>query len=327
MWQRYLLLGCSLCVVVCAWCAQTYSVKGRVVSRETGEGVPFVSVGIWNSSRGTTTDSVGGYRIGNLPPGAYRVQVSSVGYKTYVSPEFRITSYDYTLDIGLEESQVALGEVSVVAAPFRSSVESPIARRVIGVQEIEKSPGANRDISKVVNSFPGVATVAGGGYRNDLMIRGGGPAENKFYLDGVEIPNINHFSTQGASGGPVGIIDADLIREVNFYTGAFPVNRGNALSSVFDFKLLDSTPDRYTFKGTVGASELAVGSKGHIGSRTTYVVSVRQSYLQLLFSLLDMPFLPRYTDAQFKIKTRFSQAHKDPFLAGARAHCAGAGGH
>ena len=310
MWQRYLLLGCSLCVVVCAWCAQTYSVKGRVVSRETGEGVPFVSVGIWNSSRGTTTDSVGGYRIGNLPPGAYRVQVSSVGYKTYVSPEFRITSYDYTLDIGLEESQVALGEVSVVAAPFRSSVESPIARRVIGVQEIEKSPGANRDISKVVNSFPGVATVAGGGYRNDLMIRGGGPAENKFYLDGVEIPNINHFSTQGASGGPVGIIDADLIREVNFYTGAFPVNRGNALSSVFDFKLLDGTPDRYTFKGTVGASELAVGSKGHIGSRTTYVVSVRQSYLQLLFSLLDMPFLPRYTDAQFKIKTRFSQAHE-----------------
>ena len=219
MWQRYLLLGCSLCVVVCAWCAQTYSVKGRVVSRETGEGVPFVSVGIWNSSRGTTTDSVGGYRIGNLPPGAYRVQVSSVGYKTYVSPEFRITSYDYTLDIGLEESQ-------------------------------------------------------------------------------------------GASGGPVGIIDADLIREVNFYTGAFPVNRGNALSSVFDFKLLDGTPDRYTFKGTVGASELAVGSKGHIGSRTTYVVSVRQSYLQLLFSLLDMPFLPRYTDAQFKIKTRFSQAHE-----------------
>ena len=207
MWRQCVLCLCLWCATSWAWGVQTYSVKGRVFSRATGEGVPFVNVGIWNTSRGTTTDSVGNYRIGNLPPGMYRVQVSSVGYKTYVSPEFHITTYDYTLDIGLDESQVALGEVSVVAAPFRRSVESPIAMRVIGVQEIEKSPGANRDISKVVNAFPGVATVAGGGYRNDLMIRGGGPAENKFYLDGVEIPNINHFSTQGASGGPVGIID------------------------------------------------------------------------------------------------------------------------
>lgn len=297
-------------VFISAYGAQTYSVKGVVTSHATGEGLPFVSVGIWNTPMGTMTDSLGNYFIGNLSPGMYRIQVSSVGYKTYVSPEFRISSYDYTLDIALEESQVALREVSVVAAPFRSSIESPIAMRVIGVQEIEKSPGANRDISKVVNSFPGVASAVGNGYRNDLMIRGGGPSENKFFLDGVEIPNINHFSTQGASGGPVGIIDADLIREVNFYTGAFPVSRGNALSSVFDFKLLDGTPDKYTFKGTVGASELALTSKGHIGNKTTYIVSVRQSYLQLLFSLLDMPFLPRYTDAQFKVKTRFSQEHE-----------------
>ena len=297
-------------VFISAYGAQTYSVKGVVTSHATGEGLPFVSAGIWNTPMGTMTDSLGNYFIGNLSPGMYRIQVSSVGYKTYVSPEFRISSYDYTLDIALEESQVALSEVSVVAAPFRSSIESPIAMRVIGVQEIEKSPGANRDISKVVNSFPGVASAVGNGYRNDLMIRGGGPSENKFFLDGVEIPNINHFSTQGASGGPVGIIDADLIREVNFYTGAFPVSRGNALSSVFDFKLLDGTPDKYTFKGTVGASELALTSKGHIGNKTTYIVSVRQSYLQLLFSLLDMPFLPRYTDAQFKVKTRFSQEHE-----------------
>ena len=297
-------------IFISAYGAQTYSVKGVVTSRATGEGLPFVSMGIWNTPMGTMTDSLGNYFIGNLSPGMYRIQVSSVGYKTYVSPEFRISSYDYTLDIALEESQVALSEVSVVAAPFRSSIESPIAMRVIGVQEIEKSPGANRDISKVVNSFPGVASAVGNGYRNDLMIRGGGPSENKFFLDGVEIPNINHFSTQGASGGPVGIIDADLIREVNFYTGASPVSRGNALSSVFDFKLLDGTPDKYTFKGTVGASEVALTSKGHIGNKTTYIVSVRQSYLQLLFSLLDMPFLPRYTDAQFKVKTRFSQEHE-----------------
>ena len=292
-------------IFISAYGAQTYSVKGVVTSRATGEGLPFVSMGIWNTPMGTMTDSLGNYFIGNLSPGMYRIQVSSVGYKTYVSPEFRISSYDYTLDIALEESQVALSEVSVVAAPFRSSIESPIAMRVIGVQEIEKSPGANRDISKVVNSFPGVASAVGNGYRNDLMIRGGGPSENKFFLDGVEIPNINHFSTQGASGGPVGILNADLIREVNFYTGAFPTDKGNALSSVLDFKLRDGDMERNSLKATLGASEVSLASNGHLGKKTSYLVSVRQSYLQFLFDMLGLPFLPTFTDAQFKLKTRF----------------------
>lgn len=284
---------------------QTYAVKGRVVDRESRESV-------WNSTQGVMTDSLGNYVIENLVPGMYRLQFSIVGYRTYVTPEFRVSSHDYRIDAELEENQVDLKEIEVVASPFRRSLESPISSRVIGLQEIEKSPGANRDISKVVNSFPGVASAVGNGYRNDLLVRGGGPSENRFYLDGVEIPNINHFSTQGASGGPVGIIDADFIREVNFYTGAFPANRGNALSSVLDFKLLDGNTEKRTVKATVGASEVSLTSNGYItkNKKTTYLVSVRQSYLQLLFKVLDMPFLPRYTDAQFKIKTRFSQAHE-----------------
>ena len=291
---------------------QTYAVKGRVVDRESREPLSFASVSVWNSTQGVMTDSLGNYVIENLVPGMYRLQFSIVGYRTCVTPEFRVSSHDYRIDAELEENQVDLKEIEVVASPFRRSLESPISSRVIGLQEIEKSPGANRDISKVVNSFPGVASAVGNGYRNDLLVRGGGPSENRFYLDGVEIPNINHFSTQGASGGPVGIIDADFIREVNFYTGAFPANRGNALSSVLDFKLLDGNTEKRTVKATVGASEVSLTSNGYItkNKKTTYLVSVRQSYLQLLFKVLDMPFLPRYTDAQFKIKTRFSQAHE-----------------
>lgn len=129
-------------------------------------------------------------------------------------------------------------------------------------------------------------------------------------MDGIEIPNINHFSTQGASGGPIGIIDADFIREVDFYTGAFPVNRGNALSSVLDFRLQDGNSDRNTIKATVGASEIALGANGPIGNKTTYQISARQSYLQLLFRTLKMSFLPTFTDAQFKVKTRFTQNHE-----------------
>ena len=172
------------------------------------------------------------------------------------------------------------------------------------MQEIEKSPGANRDISRIVQSYPGVS-FSPIGYRNDLIVRGGSPSENRFYLDGVEIPNINHFSTQGASGGPVGILNADLIREVNFYTGAFPTDKGNALSSVLDFKLRDGDMERNSLKATLGASEVSLASNGHLGKKTSYLVSVRQSYLQFLFDMLGLPFLPTFTDAQFKLKTRF----------------------
>ena len=190
------------------------------------------------------------------------------------------------------------------ASPFRRDIESPVSLRIIGLQEIEKSPGANRDISRIVQSYPGV-TFSPIGYRNDLIVRGGSPSENRFYLDGVEIPNINHFSTQGASGGPVGILNADLIREVNFYTGAFPTDKGNALSSVLDFKLRDGDMERNSLKATLGASEVSLASNGHLGKKTSYLVSVRQSYLQFLFDMLGLPFLPTFTDAQFKLKTRF----------------------
>jgi hypothetical protein len=209
----------------------------------------------------------------------------------------------------MEESPTELTGVTVTASPFRRVTETPVSLRIIGLQEIEKSPGANRDISRIVQSYPGVA-FSPAGYRNDLIVRGGAPSENRFYLDGVEIPNINHFSTQGASGGPVGIINADLIREVNFYTGAFPAERGNAMSSVLDFKLRDGDLEKNSLKATLGASEASLTSNGHLSEKTTYLVSLRQSYLQFLFKALGLPFLPTYTDAQFKLKTRFNEANE-----------------
>ena len=242
---------------------------------------------------------------GEVPPGIYRLQASAVGYKTILTPEYIVSTKDLTIQIETEENLTELEGVTVTASPFRRDPESPVGLRIIGLQEIEKSPGANRDISRIVQSYPGVA-FSPAGYRNDLIVRGGSPSENRFYLDGVEIPNINHFSTQGASGGPVGIINADLIREVNFYTGAFPTDRGNAMSSVLDFKLRDGDMERNSLKATLGASEVSLASNGHIGKKTSYLVSVRQSYLQFLFDMLGLPFLPTFTDAQFKLKIRFN---------------------
>lgn len=283
----------------------THRIKGTVIDKASRQPLEFINVLVLGLGRGGVTDAEGHFNIGEVPPGIYRLQASAVGYKTILTPEYIVSTKDLTIQIETEENLTELEGVTVIASPFRRDPESPVGLRIIGLQEIEKSPGANRDISRIVQSYPGVA-FSPAGYRNDLIVRGGSPSENRFYLDGVEIPNINHFSTQGASGGPVGIINADLIREVNFYTGAFPTDRGNAMSSVLDFKLRDGDMERNSLKATLGASEVSLASNGHIGKKTSYLVSVRQSYLQFLFDMLGLPFLPTFTDAQFKLKTRFN---------------------
>lgn len=308
----------SFFILLCCLCwnvfAAEYQIKGVVINKSTRQPLEFVNVLVVGLGIGASTDANGNFLITQVPPGIYRLQASFLGYKTELTPEYRVNHVTPYVQIELEEENASLNEVVVTASPFQKVPESPVSLRVIGLQEIEKAPGANRDISKVVQNYPGVA-FSPIGYRNDLIVRGGGPSENRFYLDGVEIPNINHFSTQGASGGPVGLIDADLIRSVKFYSGAFPADKGNALSSVLDFSLRDGDMERNSLKATLGASEVSLSSNGHIGNKTSYLVSVRQSYLQALFKILGLPFLPAYTDASFKIKTRFD-SHNELTLLG-----------
>lgn len=286
-----------------------HQIKGTVIEKNSRQPLEFINVMVLGLNKGGVTNAEGHFTIEQVPPGIYRLQATAIGYKSVTTPEYILSTKDLNISIEMEENLTELAGVTVTASPFRRDLESPVSLRIIGLQEIEKSPGANRDISRIVQSYPGVA-FSPIGYRNDLIVRGGSPSENRFYLDGVEIPNINHFSTQGASGGPVGILNADLIREVNFYTGAFPTDRGNALSSVLDFKLRDGNMEHNSVKATLGASEVSLASNGHIGKKTSYLVSVRQSYLQFLFDMLDLPFLPTFTDAQFKLKTRFNEQNE-----------------
>lgn len=294
------LIGC--CAL--AQAAEGYVVRGRVVDKLTREPIPYANVTLFGyPDHGAPTDSVGVFRIEQVPPGICRLSVSCIGYKALLSPEFMVSAKTPFVELELEEDAALLGEVTVQTTTLRRIKESPVGLQIIGLHEIEKSPGGNRDISKIVRSYPGVS-FSPIGYRNDLIVRGGSPSENRFYLDGVEIPNINHFATQGASGGPVSILNADLIREVQFYTGAFPADKAGALSSVMDIRLSDGNPDANSFKATLGASEVSLSGTGHFSDRTTYLFSIRQSYLQLLFKMLGLPFLPNYIDGQFKIKTK-----------------------
>lgn len=286
----------------------TYTIRGEVRDNITNAPIPYATVQIWQKGIGSVCDSSGIYEIKHIAPGTYRLEASCLGYKPTVSPEFMITNKDKSVDLLLEESKEMLKEVNIVATPFRRMNESPLSVQIIGLQEIEKSPGANRDISRVLQSFPGVASTPA--FRNDLIVRGGSPSENRFFIDGVEIPNINHFATQGASGGPVGILNADFIREIKFYSGAFPSNRGEAVSSVLDFSLTDGNREKASIRAVVGASEISLSSNGPLGKKTTYSISIRRSYLQFLFKTLGLAILPTFTDGQFKIKTRFNQHHE-----------------
>ena len=278
-------------------------IKGRVFNSKTNEGVPFATIQIWGTTTGAVTDIDGNFSFSGLKPGFAELRVSSVGFKTYISSAVMVTnSNQVTLDIPLEESEVSIGEVIVKASPFAKKIETPISIRIIGIDEIEKNPGGNRDISKVIQSYPGVASTPA--FRNDVIVRGGGPNENRFYIDNVEIPYLNHFSTQGSSGGPVGIINVDFVQSVDFLSGAFPASKGNALSSILNFNFIDGNKEKMKYRATVGASDLGLTLNGPVGEKGTILVSVRRSYLKFLFSALKLPFLPTYTDFQLKYKIR-----------------------
>ena len=236
------------------------AVKGRVFNSKNNETIPYATILISETAKGVVTDEEGNFDIKNVEPGFYKIKVSAIGFKTYYSESFRITNANGAkILVPMEEEDISLEQVVVKPSYFRKREESPVSLRSIGIDEIEKSPGSNRDISKVIQSYPGVSSSSA--TRNDIVVRGGGPSESRFYLDGIEIPNLNHFATQGASGGPVGIINVDFIREVNFYSGAFPASRGNALSAVLEFNQREAD-EKLKFRGTIGATDMAVEAEG-----------------------------------------------------------------
>lgn len=305
--KKFILLLVSL--LPCGLQAQSGIIKGRVYDEVTNEGLPFGAVFLQETSFGTYTDSLGNFELGDIPPGLYNVEARYGGYKARVIYEVQVTnSKPYVLEIGMEEDDNALDSVQIVASPFRTIEESPTSLQTIGTNEIKRYPGGNRDISRVIQALPGVNSTVS--FRNDILIRGGGPNENRFYIDGIETPNINHFATQGASGGPVGLLNVDFIGEVDFYSAAFPATRGNALSSILEFRQRAARDDRLGFTATVGASDLALTLEGPTGENASFLFSARRSYLQLLFKLIGLPFLPTYNDFQYKHEFNFGKRHQ-----------------
>lgn len=293
--------------------AQNGIIRGKVTDKLSNKPIAFANILENKTGKGVVTDDDGNFEIDGLMPGLYDITASFVGYTDVTVYEIQVSNSKPALvNIELEEAAEQLSEVVVQASPFKKTEESPVSLRTIGVAEIQRNPGGNRDISKVLQSLPGV--VSPSSFRNDLIIRGGAPNENRFFLDDVEVPNINHFATQGASGGPVGLINVNFINEVDFYSGAFPANRGNALSSVLSFRQRDGRDDRLGGTFMVGASDIGVTLEGPLSDKTTFLLSARRSYLQFLFQAIGLPFLPTYNDFQAKVKYRINERNELTFI-------------
>jgi hypothetical protein len=288
-------------------------VRGKVVNSSSNVGLPLVKIQLLDQQIGAISSEDGSYEINGIAPGVYSFKASSPGFKDQIINEITVTNArSIDLDFFLEVVIVEQKEVTIRANRFQRNVESPLSLKSLNSTEIERLPGANRDVSKVIAALPGVASRAT--FRNDIIIRGGSPGENKFYLDGIEVPNINHFATQGSSGGPVGLLNVNFIREVDFYSGAFPANRANGLSSVISFKQKDGNKDGLITNFALGSSDAALTFDGPIGKKVNFIFSARRSYLQFLFAALKLPILPTYNDFQYKVNVKLNDKNKISFI-------------
>jgi len=266
---------------------------------------------IEGTEKGAISDENGFFQISEIKPQSYNLLVSYVGYQSKKIFNIIIKSKgNQTLEIYLLESAQELDEVVLFESPFKKSKETPLSINTFSRVEIESYPGADNDVTKVVQSMPGLSPSVGG-FRNDIIIRGGAPNETVYYLDEIEIPNINHFSTQGSAGGPQGMINISFIDEVTLSTSAFGVEYDNPLSGVLQFNQKNGNPREISGNFRFGASDSAITVEGPLSkeenNNTTFIFSARKSYLQFLFKLIGLPIRPDYWDFQGKINHKIDE--------------------
>lgn len=285
----------------------TQTLRGQVVDMDTQEGVAYASVILPDSRHGVYTDEEGYYELEKVPIGRLLIQVSYPGYETRVIPNVIVMSGKETvLDIELQESYQTIDSVVIAARAHPGEVNNEMAlisARNLSVEQTKRYAGSMNDPARLVATFAGVGTTGSG--NNDIIVRGNNPRFVQWRLEGIEIPNPNHFSQEGLTGGPVNALNSQMLANSAFYSGAYAPQYGNALSGIFDMELRKGNHAKreYAFSlGIIGTDLTAEGpfKKGYKGS---YLVNYRYSTLDLITQLgvIDFNGIPRYQDGSFKI--------------------------
>lgn len=274
-------------------------IRGQVVERGTGRPLAGAAVEVVDGPGPVFTDGQGRFTLRDVPVGTVTVRARLLRYETLEVPDVRVTEgRATTLTLELREGALALEGIEVRPARLVTRDDAPTSTIRLSAEEVRRTAGGQTDISRTLLSLPGV--VGGVDNRNDLLVRGGGPGENAYWLDGIRIPRINHFETQGVGGGALGLLNVEFIEDTDFYAGGFPARYGDALSSVLVVRNRRGASDRFRGDVTVGASEAGFTVDGPLGERGTLLFSLRRSYLQFLFQLLDLPIRPAYWDTQLR---------------------------
>lgn len=293
---------------------QSGLIIGTVQDVNTGKSLYGVTISINDSTIKTRSDSSGQFRI-DVPVGTYKISASTLGYTTQIKYNIVVGSGSpQLLNFELQPVSTNLKEVNISFNKGKSAVATdmvtPLSVQQLTTEEIKSSPGGNFDVSKVVQTLPGVGISNGVGERNDIIIRGGAPNENVYYLDGIEIPVINHFQTQGSSGGAQGILNVSFIESLKLSSSAFDSRYDNPLASTFVIKQREGNSERISGNARVSFTESAFTLEGPLSKSTTFLASIRKSYLGFLFKLIDLPIRPGFEDFQYKVTHKFNAKTK-----------------
>ncbi len=287
---------------------RTGSVVGEVFDKTTNEPVVGANVLVVGTTRGASTNETGRFRIEQVPIGTIALRISAVGYTPFVVTDIVVSVAKPTeLRIPLMDAGLQVEEVKVTATYFQKLPDAPLSTLSQSNEEIRRLPGGLEDVVRAISILPGVAQAQAG--RNDLIVRGGAPSENLFLIDNIEVPNINHFGTQGSSGGPLSFVNLDFVESTTFSTGGFSVRYGDRLSSVLTINLRDGRRDRIGGKATISASQFGLNLEGPVGQTGDFVFSARRSYLDFIFRAAGFGFVPEYWD--FLTKAHFRLGSSD----------------
>ncbi len=287
----------------------TQTVKGKVIDQQSE--MPLIGATIeWvnpNETIGTVTDIDGYFRLENIPLGRQEFRISFIGYEAMTIPNIVVSAgKEVILDVTLRESVEMLEAVTVKASAEKDRAQNELATisaRQFSVEEVNRYSGGRSDVARLASNFAGVSTANDS--RNDIVIRGNSPTGVLWRMEGIPIPNPNHFSTLGTTGGPVSALNPNLIKNSDFLTSAFPAEYGNATAGVFDIGLRTGNRDKHEFMLQVGAfSGVEAMAEGLLNKNGgSYVLAGRYAFISLVGGLggAGTSAVPNYYDVAMKL--------------------------